>query len=63
MEVEKEQKQVVPVPTNLQMNPCYNGVTDSGDIDADGKEGDADGYSEDSNLHDKDEDDNKDDEE
>jgi len=63
MEVEKEQEQFVPVPTDSQMNPCYNGVKDSGDIDADGKEGDADGYSGDSNLHDKDKDDNKDDEE
>jgi len=40
------------------MNPCYNGVKDSGDIDADGKEGNTDGYSGDSNLHDEDEDDN-----
>ena len=63
MEVEKEQEQFVPVPTDSQMNPCYNGVKHSGDIDADAEEGDADGYSRDSNLHDEDEDDNKDDEE
>jgi len=39
-----------------------NGVEDSGDIDADGKEGGADGYSRGSNLHMEEEDDNKDDE-
>ena len=61
MEVEKEQEQFVFVPTDSQMNPCYNGVKDSGDIDADGKEGNADGYSRDSNLQDEDKDDNKDD--
>jgi hypothetical protein len=63
MEVEKEKEQFVPVPTDSQINPCYNGVKDSGDIDADGEEGNADGYSGDSNSHDEDEDDNKDDEE
>jgi len=63
MEVEKEQEQFLPVPTCSQMNPCYNGDKDSGDIDVDGEEGNADGYSGDLNLHDKDEDDNKDDEE
>jgi len=63
MEVEKGQKQLVPIPTDSQMNPCYNGVKDSGDIGADGEEGDADGYSGDSNLHDADKDDNKDDDE
>ena len=63
MEVEKEQEQFLPVPTCSQMNPCYNGVKDRGDIDADGEEGNADGYSGDSNLHDEDKDDNKDDEE
>ncbi len=63
MEVEEEKEQFVPIPTDSQMNPCYNGVKDSGDIDAEDKEGDADGYSGDSNSHDKDEDDNKDDEE
>ncbi len=40
-----------------------NGVTDSGDIDADGEEGNADSYSGDSNNHNDDKDDNKDDEE
>jgi len=65
MEVEKGQKQLVPVLTESQMNPCSNGngIKDSRDIDADGKEGDADGYSGDSNLHDEDKDDNKDDDE
>jgi len=63
MEVERGQKRLVPVPPESQMNPCYNGVKDSGDIDVDGEEGDTDGYSRDSNLHDEDEDDNKDDEE
>ncbi len=53
IEVEKGQKQLVP----------SNGVKDSRDIDADGKEGNADGYSGDSNLHDKDKDNNKDDDE
>ena len=37
MEVEKEQEQFLPIPTDSQMNPCYNGVKDSGDIDADGE--------------------------
>ena len=63
MEVEKEQEQFVPIPTDSQMNPCYNSVKDSGEIDADGEEGNADGYSWKSNLQDKDKDDNKDDEE
>ena len=53
MEVEKGQKQLVP----------SNGVKDSRDIDADGKEGYVDGYSGDLNLHDENKDDNKDDEE
>jgi hypothetical protein len=63
MEVEKEKEQFVPLPTDSQMNPCYNDDKNSGDIDADGEEGDADGYRGDSNLHDKDKDDNKDDDE
>ncbi len=53
MEVERGQKQLVP----------SNGVKDSRDIDADGKEGDADGYSGDSNFHNDKDNDNKDEEE
>ncbi len=53
MEVEKGQKQLIP---------SY-GVKDSGDIEADGKEGNTDSYSGDSNIHDEDKDDNKDEEE
>ena len=53
MEVEKGQNQLVP----------SNGVKDSGDIDADGKEGNADGYGGNSNIHNDGKDDNKDGEE
>ena len=63
MEGGKDQAQVVPVQTDSEMNPCYNNVKDSVDIDGDGKEGNADGSSGDSNSHDKDENDNTDDEE
>jgi hypothetical protein len=58
MEVEKDTE-----CTDSEMNPCDNGVENSGDIDVDGEEGNADGYRGDSNLHEEDKDDNKDDEE
>ena len=63
MEGGKDQAQVVPVQTDSEMNPCYNNVKDSVDIDGDCEEGNADGSSGDSNSHDKDENDNTDDEE
>ena len=63
MEGGQDQAQVVPVQTDSEMNPCYNNVKDSVDIDGDGEEGNADDSSGDSNSHDKDENNNTDDEE